>query len=382
MRRSGVRWMAFGVAGLLAAGCGAAEEPPDAAAGGEGSTEVSQPAEQTPLEQTPVEQTPVEESFAGERITMLNPFAVGGGLDAIGRFVAGTWGEYIPGNPEVVWEQAEGGGGAVAMHELLEQNDPDGLTAVLTTGGVITRWLTGEEGHDYDLPGMQVIGAFPGSMVTTVHEDIATNTEELLDHGEELTFGATAPGARGALSTIFSTDLFDIPARQVYGFGTEAEVAVSMERGEVDGGTPVDAGYVSAFESIGIAAPIYQTGKLGEDGEVVRGLLLPDVPTFYEEFVRVRGEEPAGDSWEAYQALLGINSLSYPMLMHPDTEEGRLAALREAFDAMINDPEWQDEAEEALGGPVDTQSAGGAEAALQLIAETRPEIVELLSEAE
>ena len=64
--------------------------------------------------------------------------------------------------------------------------------------------------------------------------------------------------------------------------------------------------------------PLFQTGQLNENGEVVRNSLAPTLPTGVEEYKHLKGTDPAGPDWEAYKVLVGMSALTGAALTHPD----------------------------------------------------------------
>src|SRR3954470_11352734 len=73
-------------------------------------------------------------SFQGKTVTMIVPYAAGGGTDLTGRRVAPFLTRYLPGNPAIVVQNVPGASGTRAMNHIVTRTQPDGL-AVLMGGG-------------------------------------------------------------------------------------------------------------------------------------------------------------------------------------------------------------------------------------------------------
>ena len=99
-----------------------------------------------------------------------------------------------------------------------------------------------------------------------------------------------------------------------------------------------------------LAYPLFQIGQLNAQRQVVRSPIMPNLHG-YEEYKRIKGQEPAGEDWEAYRVLIGMSALSGVVLTHPDIPLERLSALRESFNKMTSDPGWGPETARVLGQP-------------------------------
>jgi hypothetical protein len=178
--------------------------------------------------------------------------------------------------------------------------------------------------------------------------------------------------------------MLGIPMDFIYGFEGYGEVAISIERGEVEETTPGMPSYLQTFMPMvesKLIYPLFQTGQLNEKGEVVRNPLAPNIPTGYEEYKRTKGADPAGPDWEAYKVLIGMSALTGAALTHPDIPAERLSALRESFVKMISDPSWGPETARVLGEAAPAVSGDVTEASMQVMINAPASVVDVLSKA-
>jgi hypothetical protein len=109
--------------------------------------------------------------------------------------------------------------------------------------------------------------------------------------------------------------------------------------------------------------------------------MLPNVPTGYEEYKRVKRAEPSGDDWEAYKVLIGMSNLNGAVMAHPDTPAQRLSALRESFGKMAADPSWERETARVLGVSTPAVTGEVPEAAMQVMINAPGNVVDILLQA-
>src|SRR5262249_28917960 len=73
-------------------------------------------------------------SLQGKTVTVLVPYAVGGGTDTAGRLMADYFARFLPGAPNVVVRNMPGADGMVGMNHFVERIKPDGLTVAVGNG--------------------------------------------------------------------------------------------------------------------------------------------------------------------------------------------------------------------------------------------------------
>ena len=366
--------------GAPAASPGAAASPAAAAspgaaapAGGSAPAAASKPAVE-----------PDYTFFAGKTVRILVPFAPGGGQDIAARLFASHWGDYFPNKPNFIVENMPGAGGATGMRDLIEKKAPDGLTLIVPGSGVALRWLLKEQGHNYPMDKMPAIGAMPSGTVQVARVDSGYPLEKLVGRDKPLRSGHNAPGALGPVADALIMRLLGVPMDFIYGFEGYGEVAIAVERGEIEESNPGMPGYLQTWqpmEESKLVYPLFQIGQLDAQGRVQRSPVMPNLPTGYEEYKRIKGTEPSGDDWEAYRVLIGMSALSGVVLTHPDIPPARLSALRDSFTKMTNDPSWGPETQRVLGQPAPAVSGDVSEASMRVMVQAPPSVIDVLSKA-
>ena len=93
-----------------------------------------------------------QETFYKEKtITIIQGREPGGTGDMRVRAVISFLRKYIPGQPNIITEYMEGGGGRKAANYVYRSFKPDGLTIGNVGAGLIANAVLGETGVQYDL---------------------------------------------------------------------------------------------------------------------------------------------------------------------------------------------------------------------------------------
>lgn len=357
-----LRWLALlAVLALLVAACGG-EEDGETASGDstpeQTSTEEPDAGEETDAgepgaEEPEAEETaePADDLFAGEDIRILVGFPPGGGADENARFIAEHLPNYLPGSPRVVVENLPGGGGAVSVHELVDSGS-DGLDMVMITNGVIGRWLSGTEGHDYPLDEMSPVSTIAQSSVFLVRTDAAEDLEALQARSEPINVSGSAPGGGLHWGETLIAEALDIPMNHVFGYEGYGPQIIALESGEVHALTAPEPAYDTWAHLVdeGTAWPMVEAGVLDEDGEIVRSPGQPvPVPTLIELYEQEVGE-PSPELAEELLFLAAVNSAGYPLYAAPDAQSDRLEAIKQGFRDMGEDPAFLEAMVEFFGG--------------------------------
>ena len=88
--------------------------------------------------------------YAGKTVTLVATTAPGGTGDLRVRAMQPFFKKHIPGNPMVVIEYMDGGGGRKGANHLYNSVKPDGLTIGAASGAIVGLAIMGEKGVSYD----------------------------------------------------------------------------------------------------------------------------------------------------------------------------------------------------------------------------------------
>jgi tripartite-type tricarboxylate transporter receptor subunit TctC len=179
------------------------------------------------------------EYFKGKTIDLYIGYAPGGGYDIKGRLFVEFFSKYIPGNPQVVIQNLDGGGGLVATRQVL-RSKPDGLTMVTIPSGLFVNELLGIKQEGFSLDAPLKLGNYEAASsqytVMFARTELATSWSQIVDagaKGKHFKYGAPAVGNGQAMSGEWLIAV-GAPLEMVYGYGGSNELLAAMDRREVD----------------------------------------------------------------------------------------------------------------------------------------------------
>jgi tripartite-type tricarboxylate transporter receptor subunit TctC len=282
--------------------------------------------------------------YAGKSVNLYIGQGPGGGYDLYGRLVARHIGRFIPGNPVLVPQNMPGAGGLKVANYLYQAAPQDGTALAISAEAVALEQALEGPGIDYDASRLGWIGRMTASasIFFTWHASRVKNIEDARQH--ESVFGSTGiTGITGytprALNTLAGTKF-----KVVTGYSGSANVLLAMERTEVDGG-------FALWPEFKQQKPDWLRDKKVNILYIVsanRAADLPDVPTTGE----------LGRSNEARDILRFLGSTSEvgrAIFSTPNVPAERLALLRQAFQTMIKDTAFLQDAEK-VGMRIDPMS--------------------------
>jgi tripartite-type tricarboxylate transporter receptor subunit TctC len=271
---------------------------------------------------------PVADFYRGRTIHVVIGYGVGGGYDLYGRLAAEFLGRHIPGNPAVVPENMPGAGSFKAAQYLFAAAPKDGtyLGSVSQTLALDTAMAEKPLLDATRLP-------YLGRLTSNIDLGVAlpkTGVKSIDDaRVRELVVGATGGASTAVLLPLSLNAYAGTKFKLVRGYQGAAEVLLALERGEVEVAGAAGIPNLLAKHPDwlkGGATILYQAA-------LKRHPLLPNVPTLPE----------LGLTEEGKAALRGIGStaeIGRSILTTPGVPPERLAALRKAFAAMLNDPDF------------------------------------------
>lgn len=273
-----------------------------------------------------------EVSFEGETITIVIG-ARGGSLTVAAELVGRHIAKHLPGNPTVINQQMPGGAHLIATNHVFNVAEPDGTTILAVNPNVAIAQLSGVESVQFDVREFKWLGSTgsDGAMFA-IRADLPYQTwEEFKNSGETLKAGSTGPGSNAHDFPLFLMEFAGAPIELIPGYPANSDVLLAVERGEVDAWSAFGS-TVSRAANRGSVRPLVRTRT--------------EVPGY--EDLPVDEDLATSEIGKRLMAVRGIPlSIGRAFAVPPETPDDRVAALREAFAEMMEDPEFQQEAERA-----------------------------------
>jgi tripartite-type tricarboxylate transporter receptor subunit TctC len=266
--------------------------------------------------------------YRGRQISWILSADAGGGYAAYARAFASYLADHIPGKPNIVIQHMPGGGGLRAMNWLSAVAPRDGSTIGLVHSSVPFAPLYGIRGASFDPREMGWIGSIATSRGICVawHTARIASWQDLLD--KEFIVGGSGAGSQMETLPALLNKLFGTRMKVISGYKGGNAIYLAMERGEVQGRcgglvSSINATRPDWFASHKVTVPIQVA--------LNRNTQFPDVPAVIE----LAKDERTRD---ILRLVLAAEDMDRPILAPPGVPAERLAALRAAFHAAMNDP--------------------------------------------
>jgi tripartite-type tricarboxylate transporter receptor subunit TctC len=262
--------------------------------------------------------------YKGKTVRFVVGLGVGGGFDAYARMIAPYLAREL--NATVIVENQPGAGGLLALNQIYGAQ-PDGLRLMIVNGTpAALGQLLGQENLRYDLTKFEhlgVISAYPWVWLTGPRTEIRT-VADAMKPGVKIRWGGTGPSDGPADGAAVTCEALQIDCQIILGYKSSGDIALAMEKGEVDGLYLSDSSGAN-FAKSGQARVVASMAR-------ARSSLLPDVPTVFEQ-VKL---PPDREWWLDFRA--NLNDLGRILVTTPGVPADRLAFLREAVKRALTDP--------------------------------------------
>jgi tripartite-type tricarboxylate transporter receptor subunit TctC len=302
----------------------------------------------------------VKDYYSGKRLTLVVSHASGGSTVAWAQVIAHRLSGFIPGNPRVVMVQRPGAGGLVATQYMLNQAAPDGYTVGAIGGSVVLEAATAGlkfNGKDLDVRDFRYVGGVGETGIVYGRKNVFPDGPSSLLKPAKAPIILGVPGVDH--SSVISVAVLKVlgvdverDLKLVRGYPDSAGRQIAMAQGEVYLDEVRASGYgamVAPHVAHGEYVPLWQLGLIDGD-KLVRQSGLNNIPTFLEVYDLLHKRRPPPSDALTYALWTAkSNALVRPIVLPPKTPDWIVAALREAFAKMVDDPDFLADQERILG---------------------------------
>jgi tripartite-type tricarboxylate transporter receptor subunit TctC len=274
-------------------------------------------------------QTPAE-FYSHTPVRLIISTDVGDGYDQLGRLVARYLGKHIPGNPRVIPENMVGASGRVAASYMYRAAPQDGSVMALVQQSIPMGQALGDSGTQYDAARFNWIGSpVRPDETLVVWYTTGVRTIEDAKHREVVIGATSATGMNYVypkLANVFLGTRFKI----VSGYQGGTRIMLALERGEVEGRGSNPWSEWKAKKPDWVRdkkiIPLMQMS-------LVKDPDLPNVPLMIDL-------APNATVRAIFELISITGEIGRPFLTAPGVPAERVAALRQAFDDTMKDPEF------------------------------------------
>ncbi|MGE0651969.1 MAG: Bug family tripartite tricarboxylate transporter substrate binding protein [Alphaproteobacteria bacterium] len=273
----------------------------------------------------------VEAFYKGKVMNLYVGSAPGGGYDTYGRAVARHIADHIPGNPSIVVKNMPGASGLRLAGYMYNAAKKTGIEIAGIHNTAVVDQLLGSK-VQFDARQFNWLGSANQLTSTCVAQAKTGITTVQQAMEKELLVGATGSSSSSTqLVAAFMNSLTGTKFKIIKGYPSTSSVFLAMERGEVGGlcGIGWDSLQAQVLEEIkaGKIVILVQTGTVKhpdlKDVPLVLDLAKNDTDRTVLEF------------------LVARQYMGRPYVAPPGTPADRVAALRTAFTATMNDPKFK-----------------------------------------
>ena len=279
---------------------------------------------------------PVEDFYRGRNVTMVIGYSVAGGYDNYARVVARHLGSHIPGKPTVLPQNMPGAGSLRSANWLYNAAPKDGSVIGMFSRGMAMEPLIGTSQTSFDAQKFTWLGSGTNEVSTCVtwHESAVKTWADALK--VPFTVGGEGSGSDPDIFATVVRNVFGVKLRLVSGYPGSAEVALAIERREVDG----RCGW--SYSSLRLQRPDWITNR--QVNILVQLALaktpeLPGVPLITEFATTERQRQ-------ILRLVFSRQAMARPFTAPPGIPADRKQVLRKAFADTMADPAFLEEAKQ------------------------------------
>ena len=279
--------------------------------------------------------------YHGKTITMLVGTPAGGGYDIYGRLLARHMGRHIPGNPSFITQNMPGAGSVTAANYVYNVAKQDGTVITALTRTAAFAPILGQSGPQFDAEGFHWLGSLnnEAGVLRVWHTAPVKSFTDA--RSTSVILGAQATGTDTEVFPLLMNNTLGTKFKIVKGYtGGGPAIDLAIERGEVQGQTDSTSSMIARYpdwrDKFIVLAQISHT----------RQPELPDVPTVLE-LIKPELLNPGlaiEDVRTMWDIMLAQKVMGRPFAIGPKVPADRVAALRAAFKATLDDTEFKAEA--------------------------------------
>jgi tripartite-type tricarboxylate transporter receptor subunit TctC len=272
--------------------------------------------------------------YEGKTVTLIATTAPAGSGDLRIKAMVPFLRKHIPGNPTVVLEYMDGGGGRKGANHVYHSVRPDGLTIGAASGAIVGLGIMREQGVTYDVDKFIYLGTpeHENHAVIYTRRDLGLDNLEKLKAKPGIRIGGQTVGHTSYVAGRFFAYFLDLKdPKFVVGY-TAPEVDVALMNNEVD------ARANSAVSVLRRNPEWLDKGVMNFHAimEIPKGIKHPRLSHLpeVESFAKNERERKLLTVWRAFR---GVGS---PYILPPGTPKDRVEILEEAMRKIFKDPEF------------------------------------------
>jgi tripartite-type tricarboxylate transporter receptor subunit TctC len=280
-------------------------------------------------------QDTVADFYRGKQVKIVVGFAAGGNSGLYGDVLGRHMGKHLPGNPSFIPQYMPGAGGLIAANHIANRAARDGTEIAITSRTAAFEPLYGNKQANFEARALNWIGSANvenSVCIARADQNIRTFADV---QKSQLVIGGSGADAVDMIFPRLANKLMDAKFKIVGGYNTSNDILLAMERREVHGFCGIGWGFLKMRHK-----PMLEEKRINILFQIAaeRASDLKDVP-------RVADLARNPEDSQILDFLTAPQAMGRPFLAPPNVPKGRVAALRQAFEATLKDPDFIADAE-------------------------------------
>jgi len=304
----------------------------------------------------------VADFYRGRTISILMGTGPGGSYDLYGRTIAEHLGRHIPGQPLLIVEHMPGAGGVNAGNHIFGPGPQDGSKILLSHALPLVEKLEPGAGVRFESRKFQWLGAYDAiaQMMALWHNSGVRTLDDL--RTKDLVVGSFNKTHLSYQWAMLTKDALGARYKVITGYPSGNHLNLAMERGEIHGWT------ISWENLVGTKPEWLRERKVDILVQYTIDRLpeLKEVPTLIE--IAAPGKK------DVAEFITFGTPFARALAVGPAVPADRVAALRQAFDDLMQDKAFLDDAKKRKLD-INPRNAKATHALVEKIAAASPDLV-------
>ncbi|MDB5644204.1 MAG: tripartite tricarboxylate transporter family receptor [Hyphomicrobiales bacterium] len=274
--------------------------------------------------------------YQGKQLKIYIRAAPGGNYDLYGRLIVKYLALALPGRPTPVPVNMPGGSGMTALNYVAEVAPPDGLSLTLVTPSFPMDQALGlNKNLRVDMSGLNWIGNISTSNTYLLTSLISPTKSLDVAQARETLIGVPSTSDITAWMVTLLNRTRGTKFRLVPGYASGPEMNLAIQRGELEGRGTTNPDAIYGYEK-----PAGESFNVILQMGIKKDLAYSGAPLLTE--LAVSREQRV-----AYDFISKVAAISRPIAVARGVPAERVAALRRAFDAAVQDRDFAREAKQS-----------------------------------
>lgn len=268
--------------------------------------------------------------YKGRNLSLIVGYNPGGGYDAYTRLLGRHMGAHIPGKPRLIVKNMGGAGSLKAANYLFNVAKKDGTVFGMFAGGVAMDALIGGRKTRFDPRKFNWLGSVTESS-SACYAWHTTGFKSLKDvFKKEMILGASSGGSSTAAWPRTMNAFLGTKFKVITGYKGSKGIVLAIERGEVQG---LCGYFISSIRNVRPDWLAKRKVYMLVQEATVRHPDFPNIPTVFEY---AKNDETR----QAFNLVFGWQVMGRPFTLPPGVPADRVAAMRKAFWATMQDKKF------------------------------------------